>query len=34
MRKAPITVLRDIPALAARIGRELKISQPAQPALI
>ena len=34
MRKAPITVLRDIPALAVRIGRELKISQPAQPALI
>lgn len=34
MRKAPITILRDIPALAARIGRELKISPPKQAALI
>ena len=34
LRKAPITVLRDIPALAARIARELKLSPPAQPALI
>ena len=34
MRKAPITVLRDIPALAARIARELKLPSPAQPGLI
>lgn len=34
IRKAPITVLADIPALAARIARELKLSSPAQPALI
>lgn len=34
MRKASITVLRDIPALAARIARELKLPSPAQPGLI
>lgn len=34
MRKAPITVLRDIPALAARIARELKLPSPGQPGLI
>lgn len=34
MRKAPITVLRDIPALAARIARELELIPPAQTALI
>jgi hypothetical protein len=34
MRKAPITVLRDIPAFARRIARELKLSPPAQPGLI
>ena len=34
MRKAPITALADIPALTARIARELKIAPPAQPGLI
>lgn len=34
MRKAPITVLRDIPALARRIAQDLKLPKPAQPALI
>lgn len=34
LRKAPITVLRDIPSLANRIARELKLSPSAQPALI
>ena len=34
MRKASITALRDIPALAARIARELKLPSPAQPGLI
>ncbi|WP_156442093.1 MULTISPECIES: hypothetical protein [unclassified Blastomonas] len=34
MRKAPITALADIPALTARIARELQIAPPAQPGLI
>ena len=34
MRKAPITALADLPALARRISRELKLKKPAQAALI
>ena len=34
MRKAPITVLQDIPALAKRIASELKLPAPAQAGLI
>ena len=34
LRKAPITVLRDIPGLAKRIARELKLPAPAQAGLI
>lgn len=34
MRKAPITALADIPALSARIARELQIAPPAPPELI
>ena len=34
MRKAPITVLQDIPALAKPIASELKLPAPAQAGLI
>lgn len=34
LRKAPITVLRDIPAFAARISKELKLPRPAHHQLV